>query len=77
MQTKSQFQKNKMETKYHFSCQVRALREEAGLSIKELAQESHIFEKHLQEIEMGRLHNFGAIFALAQFFDKKVEINLL
>jgi len=77
MQTKSQFKTNQTETKYKFARQVRLLRESAGLSVKELAQQTHMIERHLQELELGKIDNIGNIFALAQFFDKKVEINLV
>ena len=74
MQDKKTFKKNQLETRYNFARQLRLLREEKGLSVKEFAQASNIFEKHIWELELGKIENFGAIFALAQFFEKKVKI---
>ena len=76
MKTRKQIRKIQLETRYNFARQVRLLREGAGLSVKEFAQESHIPEKVIQQLELGKIDNTGNIFALAQFFNKKVEINL-
>ena len=76
MKTKKQIRKIQLETRYNFARQVRLLRENMGFSVKEFAQESHIPEKVIQQLELGKIENIGTIFALAQFFNKKVEINL-
>jgi len=77
MKTRKQIRKIQLETRYNFARQVRLLREGAGLSVKEFAQESHIPEKVIQQLELGKIENIGTIFFFAQFFDKKVEINLI
>ena len=77
MKTRKQIRKIQLETRYNFARQVRLLREGMGLSVKEFAQESHIPEKVIQQLELGKIENIGTIFSFAQFFNKKVEINLL
>ena len=74
MQDKKIFKRNQLETRYNFARQLRLLREEKGLSVKEFAKEIHMLEKYIWQLELGKIENFGAIFALAQFFDKKVKI---
>ena len=77
MKTRKQIKKNQVETRYNFARQVRLLREGASLSIKEMAQQIFISETFLQKLELGEIEHIGTIFAIAQFFDKKVEINLV
>ncbi|MBO7556613.1 MAG: helix-turn-helix domain-containing protein [Alphaproteobacteria bacterium] len=77
MKTRKQIKKNQVETRYNFARQIRLLREGAGLSIKEMAQQIFISETFLQKQELGEIEHIGTIFAIAQFFDKKVEINLV
>ncbi len=71
MKTRKQIRKIQLETRYNFARQVRLLREGMGFSLKEFAQESHIPEKIIQQLELGKIENIGTIFALAQFFNKK------
>ena len=77
MQTKNKFQTNQLETRYNFARQVRLLRESNGLSTKEFAQELNVGEKYILQIELGKFTSLSEIFALARYFDKKVEINLV
>ena len=77
MKTKKQIRKNQLETRYNFARQVRVLREAAGLSVKELSQQMNMPESFLQKLELGQVENIGTIFAVAQFFDKKVAINFI
>ena len=77
MKTRKQIRKNQVDTRYNFARQVRLLREGVGLSIKELAEQIFISETFLKKLELGEVEHIGTIFAIAQFFDKKVEINLV
>ena len=77
MQTKNKFQTRQLETRYNFAQQVRLLRESKGLSTKEFAREINVLEKYVLRIELGKFDSLAEIFALARYFDKKVEINLV
>lgn len=77
MKKDSQYKDNQLETRYKFARQVRCLREGAGLTIKEMAEKSGIMERHIKQMELGKIENIGPVFNLARFFDKKVEINLV
>ena len=76
MQKDSQYKDNQLETRYNFALQIRGLREASGLSIKEMSEKSGIIERHIKQMELGKIESIGAIFNLARFFDKKVEINI-
>ena len=77
MKKDSQYKDDMLETRYNFALQARSLRERAGLSVKEMAEKSGIMERHIKQLELGKLENIGSAFNLARFFDKKVEINLV
>lgn len=77
MQTKNKFQTNQLETRYNFARQIRLLRESKGLSVAEFAQELSVAEKYVLRMELEKFDSLAEIFALARYFDKKVDINLV
>jgi len=74
MQDRKTLRRNRIEMKYNFALQVRQMREAAGLSIKELAAQIFVSENSVRQLELGGIHDWGMIFAIAQFFDKKIRI---
>nr|QIM10580.1 hypothetical protein PlAlph_4720 [uncultured Alphaproteobacteria bacterium] len=74
MQIKKIFKRNRCETAFNFALQVRQLREERGLTVEELAQESGIPVCILQRMEMGCFEDWGRNFSFAKFFDRKIRI---
>ena len=74
MQNKKIFRKNKIEMQYNFARQIRQMRENIELSVGQLADEIHVPEQYIRRLELGYIQDWGLIFAIAQFFDKKIKI---
>ena len=74
MQNKKIFRNNKVETQYNFARQIRQMRENAELSVEQLAQEMKIDQSYIRRLELGYIQDWGLIFAIAQVFDKKIRI---
>ena len=73
MQNKKIFLKNKIEMQYNFARQIRQMRENIELLVRQLADE-HVPEQYIRRLELGYIQDWGLIFAIAQFFDKKIKI---
>ena len=74
MQTRKIFKQNKYKTAYDFARQVQRLREDKGLTIEELAVQAHIALPALRRMEMGYFEDWGALYNLTKFFDRKIRI---
>jgi len=74
MQVKKIFKNNKCETAFNFAQQVRKLREERGLTVEEAAEGSKIPVYTLRLAEMGHFEDWGTIYGIAKFFDRKIRI---
>lgn len=74
MQDGKTFKINKCETSYNFAEQLRRMRQEKGLSLKELAVHAQIDISLLQRMELGYFEDWGSLYSLAKFFDRKIRI---
>ena len=50
------------------------LREDKGLTIEELAVQAHIALPALRRMEMGYFEDWGALYNLTKFFNRKIRI---
>ena len=71
---KQQHRKNLKEFRNFLIEDINRLRQERGLSLDELIEQSHIPHKELYKISSGVAQNWGALHQLSRFFDKKIRI---
>ena len=74
MLNKQQHKKNLKEFRKLFIDDLNRLRQERGLSLDELAEQSHIPKKEIEKLDSGICQNLGAIHQIARFFDHKIKI---
>ncbi len=76
MLSKEQHKKNLKDFRKSFVENINQLLKERDLSLEELAEQSQIPQAELDKILSGNLQNWGAIFQLIRFLDRKINILL-
>ncbi|MFV0627222.1 MAG: helix-turn-helix domain-containing protein [Alphaproteobacteria bacterium] len=76
MLSKEQHKNNLKDFRKSFIENIHQLRQERGLSLEELAEQSKVPQAELDKILSGNLQNWGAIFQLIRFLDRRINILL-
>ena len=75
MLSKENHKKNLKEFRKLFIEDINHLRKEKGLSLDELAEQSQIPLAEICKIGLSHQQNWGTIYQLARFFEKKIKIS--
>ena len=76
MLSKAEHKNNLKDFRKSFIENINQLRQERGLSLEELAEHSKVPQAELDKIFSGNLQNWGAIFQLIRFLDRRINILL-
>ncbi|MFV0626019.1 MAG: hypothetical protein ACK5N8_01540 [Alphaproteobacteria bacterium] len=74
MLSKKEHKNNIKNFRNNLKNEVEKLRVERGLSVEDIVEQSHIPLLELFRLEQKRDYNWGTIYQLARFFDKKIRI---